>query len=387
MLLAARLDQHETTGMTATAEAENVLEEASTGAPRLSDIMEESTEESTENQGMVYSVIEASMMLSSIQRDLTIKIVGPDGKRLTGRRWVAYVYHSEDNKFIYEDVDHDGMIYIPEIKAGNYEVMLGEMVGVRVPDRPTGVSIKDNIVYRAIPDIRDKIKTESEIDVALEDTADIEEVDEGVTYATGRVGTLGIDVSKWNKEIDWQQVRDFGVDYAIIRLGYRGSSSGALVEDPYFEQNFRNADASNVKKGVYFFTQAMTEAEAVEEASMVVSVLAGASLDYPVFLDVEGSGGRADVLDNSQRTANIKAFCETIENAGYRAGVYANKNWFTNRIQTEELADYVIWLAQYNVPVPTYEGDYHIWQYSSKGAIPGIAGYVDMNQCYDTENP
>lgn len=358
--------------------AEVSADMVSENIPRLSEIAALKEPAEVEEQ----TGEEVSLLLSSIQKDLKIKIVSSDGKLAKGEAWIAYVRNEAGKEEIYEDTDQDGMIHVQSMKSGIYEVMLEAQEDIAVPKTPARVSVKDNIVYQVVANIRDEIKMESEIDVSLEDTADIEEVDAGVEHAIGQVGTLGIDVSKWNKEIDWQQVKDAGVDYAILRLGYRGSSSGALVEDPYFSQNFINARMHQVKTGVYFFTQALTEAEAIEEASMVVEVLAHSPIEYPVFLDVEGSGGRADGLDATQRTANIKAFCETIENAGYKAGVYANKNWFTNKINTAELQDYTIWLAQYNVSEPDYEGSYHMWQYSSKGSIPGITGFVDMNQSY-----
>ena len=196
-------------------------------------------------------------------------------------------------------------------------------------------------------------------------------------------GHMGIDVSKWNGNIDWNAVKNSGVSYVIIRCGYRGSTTGALIEDPKFKSNISGATAAGLKVGVYFFTQATNEVEAVEEASMAVSLIKGYKISYPVFLDVESAnGGRADSISQSARTAVCKAFCQTVQNSGYTAGVYANKTWFTSYINAGSLTSYKLWLAQY-AATPTYTATkYDLWQYSSKGSVAGISGNVDMNISY-----
>ena len=216
-----------------------------------------------------------------------------------------------------------------------------------------------------------------------------EQVIQGAKYSFGSdgrlsagSGTLGIDVSKWNGSIDWNAVKNSGVSYVIIRCGYRGSSTGALIEDPKFKSNIQGAKAAGLKVGVYFFSQAVNEVEAVEEASMTLNLIKGYGLDYPVFLDVEASGGRGDAVDVSTRTAVCKAFCATIQNSGYSAGIYANKTWFTSYMNTSSLTGYKLWLAQY-ASAPTYTATrYDMWQYSSKGSVSGISGNVDMNISY-----
>lgn len=194
-------------------------------------------------------------------------------------------------------------------------------------------------------------------------------------------GSFGIDVSKWNGTIDWKAVKNSGVSYVIIRCGYRGSSTGALIEDPKFVSNIKGATAAGIKVGVYFFSQAVNRSEAVEEASMVLELIKKYTISYPVFLDVEASGGRADNIDKATRTDVIKAFCETIQNSGYTAGVYANKSWLTNKIDASQLGRYKIWLAQY-ASAPSYTGRYDMWQYKSTGKVSGISGDVDMNLSY-----
>ena len=205
---------------------------------------------------------------------------------------------------------------------------------------------------------------------------------DGALITNSSSGIMGIDVSKWNGTIDWTAVKNSGVNYAIIRCGYRGSSTGALIQDPKFKANIQGAQAAGIKVGVYFFTQAINEVEAVEEASMVLNLIKGYKLSYPVFIDVESSGGRADGIDKNTRTAAVNAFCKTIQNGGYTAGIYANKTWFESKMNTGSLTGYKIWLAQYTAK-PTYSATrYDMWQYTSKGKVSGISGNVDMNISY-----
>ncbi len=215
-----------------------------------------------------------------------------------------------------------------------------------------------------------------------------EQVIQGAKYnfdSTGALvkgsGTMGIDVSKWNGNINWTAVKNSGVSFVIIRCGYRGSSTGALVEDPKFKTNIKGATDAGLKVGIYFFSQAVTDVEAVEEASMAINLMKGYKVSYPVFLDVEDSGGRGDRIDANTRTQVIKAFCETVKNSGYTAGVYANKSWLNTKMNVGSLSSYKIWLAQYNTEI-TYTGKVDMWQYSSKGSVGGISGNTDMNLSY-----
>lgn len=203
---------------------------------------------------------------------------------------------------------------------------------------------------------------------------------EGVLRSSS--GVMGIDVSKWNGSIDWKAVKNSGVSYVIIRCGYRGSSTGAMVVDPKFKANIQGATNAGLKVGIYFFSQAVNEREAVEEASMTLSLIKGYKISYPVFIDIEGSGGRGDKIDKGTRTAVANAFCKTIQNGGYTAGIYANKNWFETKMNTSSLTGYKLWLAQYATK-PTYKATrYDMWQYTSKGSIAGISGNVDLNLSY-----
>lgn len=214
-----------------------------------------------------------------------------------------------------------------------------------------------------------------------------EQVIQGVKYTFNGDGSLntgtvmGIDISKHNGNIDWNAVKNSGVQYVILRCGYRGSASGVLVEDQKFRSNIQGATAAGLKVGIYFFSQAVNEVEAVEEASMTLSLIKNYKITYPVYIDVESANGRADGISKAARTSVINAFCQTIRNSGYTPGLYANKNWLTEKINTGALGGCKIWLAQY-VAAPTYGGRYEMWQYSSRGSIAGIKGNVDLNVSY-----
>lgn len=324
-----------------------------------------------------------SLIVTSVEKDLRVQIVDRDNKPVEGESF----YITLNGKDEYKDLDKDGVIYIGDLPAGEYEVALKPISGYRTPLSATDVRVKDKVEYVAIDDISLLIKTEAEIDAEAEDSAeantDGDDTEIRQTSGVSKTGVLGIDVSKWQKEIDWDKVKNEGVDFAIIRCGYRGSVTGSLVEDPYFEQNIKGAQAAGIKVGVYFFTQAVNEVEAVEEASMVISLVRDYELQYPVFIDTEGAGGngRADSLNVEERTAVCEAFCTTVKNAGLEAGVYASRNWYNNKLTTSTLESYAIWLAEYR-SVPLYQGYYQMWQYTSKGKINGINGNVDLNVSY-----
>ena len=324
-----------------------------------------------------------SLIVTSVEKDLRVQIVDRDNKPVEGESF----YITLNGKDEYKDLDKDGVIYIGDLPAGEYEVALKPISGYRTPLSATDVRVKDKVEYVVIDDISLLIKTEAEIDAEAEDSAeantDGDDTEIRQTSGVSKTGVLGIDVSKWQKEIDWDKVKNEGVDFAIIRCGYRGSVTGSLVEDPYFEQNIKGARAAGIKVGVYFFTQAVNEVEAVEEASMVISLVRDYELQYPVFIDTEGAGGngRADSLNVEERTAVCEAFCTTVKNAGLEAGVYASRNWYNNKLTASTLESYAIWLAEYR-SVPLYQGYYQMWQYTSKSKINGINGNVDLNVSY-----
>ena len=196
----------------------------------------------------------------------------------------------------------------------------------------------------------------------------------------------GIDVSEFQKIIDWQQVKNTGIDFAIIRAGYRGWGSEKLVTDMFFDRNIKEATKVGMDIGIYFFTQAVTEDEAREEARYTVNLLSkyNVPIRYPIAIDTERTppgNGRGDGISKSQRTKVVQAFCQKIEKAGYKSMIYGNRNWLLNDLEIENLSQYDIWLADY-INTTSYKYPYTIWQYTSSGTVNGIAGRVDMNIGY-----
>lgn len=194
---------------------------------------------------------------------------------------------------------------------------------------------------------------------------------------------LGIDVSSHQGEIDWQKVADAGIEFAMIRLGYRGyGSEGTLNMDPYFQQNLLGAMGAGLKVGVYFYSQAITTLEAAEEAQFVLSALEGIPLEYPVVYDwetVSADGARTKGLDNAVLTDCAITFCETVALSGYKPMIYYNLPVGYTHYQLDRLTAYDKWFAQYKVTKPSMYYDFRIWQYSDSGSVPGIDGKVDMD--------
>ncbi|MBQ6994510.1 MAG: glycoside hydrolase family 25 protein [Lachnospiraceae bacterium] len=344
--------------------------------------------EKSEGQGES-EIPKVSLLATSVERDLRIKVVDDAGKVIAGQEFRVEV----KDIGTYKDLDRDGMIYVGDLKPGEYEIFMYEIEGYEIPKEPLTARVKAIVSYTAIEDIAYLIHTEAEVDASVEDVKqkEMNEEDEDATQHTTLMNveelenavTLGIDVSKYQKEIDWDVVAAEGVEFAIIRCGYRGMQTGALVEDPYFKANLEGAKKAGVKVGIYFFSQAVNPVEAVEEASMVLELLDGEKVDYPVFIDIEGGGGtaRADSIDTDTRTLVCEYFCKTIKNEGYTPGVYSGRWYYYNKLHAEKLEDYTIWLAEYR-DTPLYENRYDMWQYTSKGSVAGIEGYVDLNVSY-----
>ncbi len=193
-------------------------------------------------------------------------------------------------------------------------------------------------------------------------------------------GTKGIDVSYAQGTIDWGRVKLSGVEFAMLRAS-RGYISEAkpMAQDITFEYNVTQATAYNINVGVYHYLYAETVEEAREEARFLLKTIEPYDITYPVVLDVEEQY-QAD-LGSAKLSAMCEAFLEEIENAGYYAMIYSNKTWLTTYLDMNRLKAYDVWLAQWNT-VPTYKGSFGIWQYSSKGIVSGIDGYVDLNIAY-----
>ena len=214
----------------------------------------------------------------------------------------------------------------------------------------------------------------------------------------GRAIINGIDVSQWQGQIDWNKVKADGIDFAIIRVGYRGyGSSGTLsasTKDTYFDTNMKGAIAAGLKVGVYIFSQAITPAEAKEEAEYILNYVKGYDITMPLVLDYEyaststGIGGRLynAKLSKAAATEICTTFCDTITAAGYTPMVYANPSMLDGALIPSTIsAKAHIWLANYTTST-LYGGDFDFWQYSDTGSVDGITGNVDMNFYYATDS-
>lgn len=216
------------------------------------------------------------------------------------------------------------------------------------------------------------------------DWSKLDRADERYAYVVdGQVKSrLGIDVSEHEYDIDWEAVANDGVEFAIVRLGYRGATEGTLNLDEYYAQNLAGAKAAGLDCGVFFFSQAITPEEAREEAAFVLDHLNGEPLEYPIAFDWERVTGigetRTSGLVSTELPAIADAFCDTIEAAGYRTLVYGNPIEIARYDETV-LTGRHVWWAEYGVAEPSHDVDIVMWQYASDGAVAGINAAVDMN--------
>ncbi|MGN0165750.1 MAG: glycoside hydrolase family 25 protein [Lachnospiraceae bacterium] len=196
------------------------------------------------------------------------------------------------------------------------------------------------------------------------------------------VSKAGVDVSYYQGKIDWGQVAEQEIEFVIPRIAYRGYSKGAIVKDECFDDNVKYAKEAGLDVGVYIFSQAVTVEEGIEEAEFILEEIRDMDINGPIVFDTEyydePADARANLITREERTAIAKAFCETIEEAGYKPMIYANTRWLLLGIDWDQLAEYDVWYAYYGEdPILPY--DFAIWQYSSQGSVNGIEGPVDMN--------
>lgn len=195
------------------------------------------------------------------------------------------------------------------------------------------------------------------------------------------VSQKGIDVSRYQEEIDWEKVAGDGVEYAFIRLGIRGATEGKLAIDVAYEKNMEGALENDIDVGVYFFTQALNEQEAVEEAEFVLENLEDYEISYPIVLDVEEvttKNPRTKELTKEDRTEACIAFCERVKEAGYTPMIYGNLKTFLLMLDMEKLEEYEKWFAYYRTPL-YFPYEFSVWQYTSTGKVDGISTDVDLN--------
>ena len=201
-------------------------------------------------------------------------------------------------------------------------------------------------------------------------------------YSDGKqVSYLGVDLSKYQKTVDFAAIKNEGIDYCILRVGSRGYESGVIQEDEMFQEYIAKAKEAGLDIGLYFYSQAVTEAEAVEEAEFVLSKIGDYKITYPIAFDmeyVENDTSRIETLTSKEKTNIALAFLNKIEEAGYTGMLYGNKEWLLKRIDLTKFDAFDIWLSQ-EADIPDYPYIYSMWQYTRQGEVYGIDGYVDLN--------
>lgn len=201
-------------------------------------------------------------------------------------------------------------------------------------------------------------------------------------YENGKkTSYVGVDISKFQDYVDFVKLKKAGIEFVMLRLGARGYGTGQLVLDDYFVDNIKRATDAGLEVGVYFYSQAISVEEAVEEANMVLENLGEYRISYPVAFDmelVENDTARTDVLTRAERTDITKAFLDTVGAAGYKTIIYGNKEWLIKEIDMSKLTAYDVWLSQ-DEDIPDYPYKFAMWQYEYEGTIDGIAGYVNFN--------
>ncbi len=273
-----------------------------------------------------------------------------------------YLYTDDD----FSDKDHMGIVTPLTLENAKKERVAtvganGERILVELTDYPRTTLDPDKYVTNTVTGLK-------------------EYIEDGKNIAL-----FGVDVSRWNETIDWKKAKEAGVDFAIIRAAYRGTSAeGNIYTDTYFEDNIKKASENGIKIGAYFFSQAVTVEEAIEEADYIVKVLEPYRdlITFPVAFDTEkADNARANDMSADERTAVTKAFCERIKASGYKPMIYFSTVWSLMYLNMEELKDYDIWYAYYSDDI-YYPYDYKIWQYTSTGSLSGFSGSVDMNVCF-----
>lgn len=197
---------------------------------------------------------------------------------------------------------------------------------------------------------------------------------------------LGIDVSRYQGEIDWQQVSDAGVEFVMIRAAFRGYGNGELYEDPMAQANYEGAKAAGLKVGAYLFSQAISVEEAREEAQYILNLTQNWELDMPLVYDWEclADDYRTVGVDARLLTDCTIAFCDAVEQAGRDSMIYFNPNQSRKQMFLEELTEYGFWLAMYTDQMD-YPYKVDMWQYTNEGSVPGISGNVDINLYFPYE--
>ena len=322
--------------------------------------------------------------------DLYVILRDEAGLAANGDRFSFEIVYPDGSSFRYA-AEQDGTLYLNGLEPGLYTVRL--ISPENITASPAPISIPPRAAESPSFPAYDSGWMESDgktyyINSRGAALTGFRQIDGNLCYFDHygvKAAKLGIDVSYHNRGINWPAVRANGIDFVILRVGYRGYSTGLLWEDKRFVQYLRGSRAAGLDVGVYFYSSAVNPAEAVQEASFVIGLLDGIKLDYPVYFDTELSEdippGRHDYLGKSVRQQVISAFCETIRAAGYTPGVYSNLNFLNNHIPYSTYGPYTTWLASYTRDnrLPSFKRPYDMWQFTAMGRVSGIIGGADMN--------
>ncbi len=252
-------------------------------------------------------------------------------------------------------------------------------LGTKLLDYGRSATIVDDEVQTEEPAVEKPIEVMDENRYTAEGFYEIQGV--RYYYYGGYEGIPGVDVSSFQSMIDWPAVKEAGVEFAMIRVGYRGWSSGELDLDDDFKAHIEGALNAGLDVGVYFFSQALNVDEAVEEALFTIEQIKDYDITLPVVFDweeVDAESARTNEMDMRQLTSCAQAFCKTVEDVGYTGGVYFNQAYGYEQLNLYSLKDHVLWLAEYD-DHPSFLYDFQMWQYTDSGTVPGIDGDVDMN--------
>jgi GH25 family lysozyme M1 (1,4-beta-N-acetylmuramidase) len=349
-------------------------------------------EETTVANRILEEMNTLSMRVTSVERDIHIEVLGYDGEPYKDIPFEFVITGPEKNQekeFV--NKDESGLFIISGVEPGSYSVILKPVPGMNVPEVPSVVEVYDKVRYTKILDIRYKIYGESEVNEDMDDLMILTSLDESARNQYTEIGSFekdscyyGLTLSSDYENVDWQALYDGGVRFVILRAGYRGASSGKLVEDSKFKEYAKQAISHGLDVGAYFFTQAVNRVEAVEEASAVLTMAEDLNITYPIFIRCDSAGGmgRADNLDTEARTEVAEAFCETIKNAGYESGVYLSKNWLKTNLDADRIEQYTLWISDLKREPSVNDVFFDFWEYSVKGELPGIEGDVSLSIRY-----
>ena len=201
-------------------------------------------------------------------------------------------------------------------------------------------------------------------------------------YSDGKkISYLGVDISRYQKDVDFEALKSDGIDFVMLRVGARGYKTGEIQIDEYFHENIKKATEAGLDIGVYFFSQAVTQEEAIEEAQLVLDNIKEYEILYPIAYDmefIENDTARVETLTRDERTAIAAAFLNHVNNAGYTPMLYGDTEWLVKRIDVAKFNASCIWLAE-EADIPKYPYRYEMWQYTTQGQVRGINGFVDLN--------